>query len=207
MLQAYRSTPHPATKETPYKLLMNREVRTKLDHFPTATSPHDERVRENDSHYKTQRKMYHDKRHKTTTHQLRQGDAVVVKHENKRKGQTPYEPYVYIITEVKGSQIIAKREKDDRTIRSDASKFKPLRITEYQDEMISPSDDETESLPNGLNQGALPNDPNQETSTTTNTTFESYQHTQPEEPESLQPQPRRSERLKNKHEKQEQSAD
>ena len=173
MLQAYLSRPHPATKETPYKLLMNREVRTKLDHFPTATSPHDERVREHDSHYETQRKMYHDKGHKTTTHQLRQGDAVVVRRENKRKGQTPYEPYVYIITEVKGSQIIAKREKDDRTIRRDASKFKPLQIPEHQDEIISPSDDETESLSNSLDHSTSPKDYNQETSNKTNTYLQS----------------------------------
>lgn len=36
MLQAYRSTPHPATKETPYELMMNRQVRTKIEHFPTS---------------------------------------------------------------------------------------------------------------------------------------------------------------------------
>ena len=35
MLQGYRQTPHPATNVTPYQLLMNRQVRTKLDHFPT----------------------------------------------------------------------------------------------------------------------------------------------------------------------------
>ena len=55
------------------------------------------------------------------------GDAVVVKRENKRKVQTPYEPYIYIITQVKGSQISAKRVKDERIICRDASKFKLLR--------------------------------------------------------------------------------
>jgi transposase InsO family protein len=53
MLQAYRSTPHPATKVPPYQLLMNREVRTKLDHFPTETHQDDKKVRENDSKYKS----------------------------------------------------------------------------------------------------------------------------------------------------------
>ena len=48
MLQAYRSSPHPATKKTPYELLMNREVRTKLDHFPTTTHVNDQEVRAND---------------------------------------------------------------------------------------------------------------------------------------------------------------
>jgi len=31
MLIGYRSTPHPATGITPYKALMNREIRVKLD--------------------------------------------------------------------------------------------------------------------------------------------------------------------------------
>ena len=35
MLQAYRQTPHPATKSTPYEVLMHRQVRTRLEHFPT----------------------------------------------------------------------------------------------------------------------------------------------------------------------------
>lgn len=32
MLTGYRSTPHPATGVAPYEALMNRQVRTKLDH-------------------------------------------------------------------------------------------------------------------------------------------------------------------------------
>ena len=48
MLQAYRSKPHPATKSTPYELLMNRRVRTKMNHFPTETSPKDDAVTCND---------------------------------------------------------------------------------------------------------------------------------------------------------------
>ena len=70
---------------------------------------------------------YHDKRHNTKKHTLTIGDAVVLKRENKRKAQTPYEPYIYIIACIKGSQIEAKRIKDERTICRDASKFKPLR--------------------------------------------------------------------------------
>ena len=127
MLQAYRSSPRPATKKTPYESLMNREVRTKLDHFPAITHINDKEVRANDRSYKEKCNEYHDKRHNTKKHTLTIGDAVVVKRENKRKAQTPYEPYIYIITYIKGSQIEAKRIKDERTICRDASKFKPLR--------------------------------------------------------------------------------
>ena len=44
MLQA----PHPATNKPPYELLMNREVRTNLDHFPTETYSKDKEVRKSD---------------------------------------------------------------------------------------------------------------------------------------------------------------
>ena len=192
MLQAYRSTPHPGTNETPYKLLMNRDVRTKLDHFPTETSLHDKEVRDQDFQYKGQRKIYHDKRYKAKIHRLKQGDAVVVKRENKRKGQTPYEPYVSIITETKGSQIIAKREKDDRIIRRDASKFKLLRTAGNQVEITSPPDNETESLLDRT-----------ENFTTTEPTVEPEKDFTPQHksPEPIEPQPRRSERLKNKRQR------
>ena len=49
MLQAYRETPHPATGATSYELLMNRTIRTKLDHYPTETAHMDEEVRQRDT--------------------------------------------------------------------------------------------------------------------------------------------------------------
>ena len=134
MLQAYRSTPHPATKTPPYKLLMGREVRTVIDHFPTERTEGDKEVRQNDATYKQRCKVYHDKRHNAKKHTLKHGDAVVVRRENKRKGQTPYEPYIYIVTNIKGSRIIATRVKDERTICRDASKFKPLRQVKMKDQ-------------------------------------------------------------------------
>jgi hypothetical protein len=105
-------------------------------------------VRENDSNYKSKCKEYHDKRHKTKTHKLKAGDAVLVKCENKCKGQTPYEPYIYVVTEIKGSQINAKRIKDGRKICRDASKFKHLRTTK-PNEQIPPRNENipTASIP------------------------------------------------------------
>ena len=79
MLQFYRSTPHPATKTTPYELFMNRQVRTKLDHFLTETSPKDDAVRRNDQQYKEKAKRNHDKRHRSKEYELKIGDEVIVK--------------------------------------------------------------------------------------------------------------------------------
>ena len=127
MLQAYRETPHPATGATPYKLLMNRTIRTKLDHYLKETEHMDEEVRQRDTQYKQKLKSYHDTRHRAKEHEFKVGDAALLKREKKLKGETPFEPYVYIATKVIGSTIHAKRVNDQKTVCRDASKFKPLR--------------------------------------------------------------------------------
>ena len=127
MLQAYRDTPHPATKETPYNLLMNREIRTRLERFKTEAPANDEEIRQNDKQYKCKIKQYHDKRHRARTHNITIGTAVVVKRDSKKKGQTPYEPHIYIVTHIKGSTIYARRLSDGKITYRDASKIKPLK--------------------------------------------------------------------------------
>ncbi|XP_032241119.1 uncharacterized protein K02A2.6 [Nematostella vectensis] len=127
MLSAYRDTPHPATKKTPYELMMNREVRTKLEHFPTDKPTQDREIRRNDSKYKEQTKMYHDKRHRATKHKLAVGQAILIKRGKKTKAQTPYEPHIYTITEIKGSKVKARRIGDGKIICQDASRVKQLK--------------------------------------------------------------------------------
>ena len=129
MLQAYRETPHPATGTAPYKLLMNREIRTRLDHYPTERSNRDEEIRKRDSKYKEKVKSYHDRRNRAKEHKFKVGEAVLLKRDKKRKGDTPFESYICIATKVIGSTIHARRVKDGKTVCRDASKFKPLRTT------------------------------------------------------------------------------
>lgn len=192
MLQAYRSSPHPATKKPPYELLMNSEVRTKLDHFPTPTHINDQEVRANDRSYKEKCNEYHDKRHNTKKHTLKIGDAVVVKRENKRKAQTPYEPYINIITHIKGSQIEARRIKDERTICRDASKFKPLRHVKVQQDKPDVLPAKVPSVPNTV----------EEPKETTEMIAKPTQTETVQATSNRVPPPRRSERLKRLHETQ-----
>ena len=109
MLQAYRETPHPATGTAPYELLMNRAIRTRLDHYPTERASRDEEIRRKDSKYKEKLKYYHDRRHRAKKHKFKAGEAVLLKCDKKRKGDTPFEPYIYIATKVIGSTIHARR--------------------------------------------------------------------------------------------------
>lgn len=52
------------------------------------------------------------------------GDYVLVKQPKKNKWGTPYEPLFYVVAEIRGSQITARRVTDGRTICRDASQFK-----------------------------------------------------------------------------------
>ena len=106
---------------------MHRQVRTRLEHFPTEVHITQEEVKKNDETYKQKRKQYHDKRHRVKTHTIKCGDAVLIKRQKKRKKHTPYEPYIYIVTSVKGSTIRARRVKDGKEKCRDTSKVKPLR--------------------------------------------------------------------------------
>ena len=53
-----------------------------------------------------------------------------MKKEIKRKAETPYEPFIYIVIGVNGSTIYAKRLKDGKTTCRDASRIKPLKTIE-----------------------------------------------------------------------------
>ncbi|CAB4011572.1 Hypothetical predicted protein [Paramuricea clavata] len=85
--------------------------------------------------------QYHDKRHRVKTHTSKCGDAVLIKREKKRKKHTPYEPYIYVVTSIKGSTIRARRVMDGKVKCRDASKVKPLRTAQ-----LSKANDETASV-------------------------------------------------------------
>ena len=65
---------------------------------------------------------------------MKTGDAVIVKREKKKKGETPYEQYVYVITKIKGTMVTAKRMKDGKTKCRDISRFKRLKMDKYPEE-------------------------------------------------------------------------
>ena len=105
MLQAYRDATHPATRKTPYELMMNREVRTKLEHYPSTIPPQEQEFRVDDQNYKQRITKYRDRQPRATELHLEVGQAVIVKGDQKRKAETTYEPRIYTVTQVKGSTI------------------------------------------------------------------------------------------------------
>ena len=125
MLTGYRSTPHPATGITPYEGMMNRQVRTKLDHHPgTLEKSYDDLyVNEKDRRYKRKAKENAENRN-TKEHSFEVNDYVLLQQPKVNKWSTIYEPVPYIIYKVCGSTISARRITDGREICRNSSYFK-----------------------------------------------------------------------------------
>lgn len=125
MLIAYRSSPHPATGVSPYRAMQYREIRTRLDYEPPneEQNPEDERMNAKDGNYKQKMKENSENRNTRKT-LLILGDYVLVKQTKRDKWTTPYEPTIYTVTEIKGSQVTARRITDGRIVCRDASFFK-----------------------------------------------------------------------------------
>ncbi|XP_038077223.1 uncharacterized protein K02A2.6-like [Patiria miniata] len=86
MLIGYRSKPHPATNITPYEALMNRPVRTKLDHKPAKHTQNikDSIIDESDKQYKERLKQNAENRN-TKQHNFVVSDYVLLKQMKRRQ--------------------------------------------------------------------------------------------------------------------------
>ena len=102
-------------------------IRTKLGYkIPKRESDSvskDEKMNGNDAKYKEKIKTQRENRN-TTRNKLLLGDYVLVKKQKKNKWSTPYEPIFYIVSDIQGSKITARRTTDGRTVCRDASHFK-----------------------------------------------------------------------------------
>ncbi|XP_038062363.1 uncharacterized protein K02A2.6-like [Patiria miniata] len=146
MLTGYRSTPHPATNITPYEALMNRPVRTKLDHQPGKHTQNikDSIIDENDKQYKERLKQNAENRN-TKQHNFVVGDYVLLKQTKKNKWSTAYEPAFYIIYRIDNSSIAARRVTDGRDIYRDASHFKLVNSVVRNTDDVTMHQDDAES--------------------------------------------------------------
>ena len=100
---SYRATPHPATRETPNKLMFGREIRRKLpEKVVSQEEKRHDPIRERDEGKKRQMKVYADERRHAQESSIKICDPL-----------TPaYDPRPYAVVGVKGSMITVKRGKE-----------------------------------------------------------------------------------------------
>ena len=104
MLMGYRGTPHPATKCAPYKVMMNRDVKTKLDTNPETetTDELQDEISEQDLKYKSKLGIQTNSKRNVKEHTFVIGDYVVLKQKKQNKFSTAYEPSFYVIYKING---------------------------------------------------------------------------------------------------------
>ena len=119
-LMNYRSTPHPSTNVSPFELMFNRKMKTKLPTFSVPTE--DAEVRKRDQNAQLKNKTYGDIKRKAKPCLLQQGDKVLVKQKVQNKLSTPFSHTLGEVIRRKGSMITARF--DGREITRDAAHFK-----------------------------------------------------------------------------------
>ena len=105
----YRNTPHPSTGKTPAELIMLRRTKTKIPSMRKINQSDIHReARQRDAETRAHRKQVFDKKHKVREQIIQPGDQVLIK-QQKTTVKPPFDPTPYDVTEVKGSQVTARR--------------------------------------------------------------------------------------------------
>ena len=108
-LASYRAAPHKTTGKSPFEMMFNRKMMTKLPQLPSKVNKKlDKEVREKHDKEKEKQKSYADTRRKATEKEVKPGDKVLVQ-QKKSTLKTPWEPVPYEVTEVKGSRVRVQR--------------------------------------------------------------------------------------------------
>ena len=143
-LRQYRSTPHVSTGFTPYRLMFQREPKTKMPQVfeQTAEKKIEERVRQNDEKAKFQANQYGDSRNNAKESNIKIGDTVLVEKDSKEnKLSARFNGTPHLVTEKKGSMITASSNVRDVTRNS--TSFKKITPRDY----IQISEEEEEDEP------------------------------------------------------------
>ena len=124
MLNAYRDTPHLATGVTPYEAMLNRSIRTKLNHEEPGVTDQTEKDQLIDQHDKQYKDIMRSRRRNSKEHNFKVGDIVLVKQRKRNKWSTAFEPAFYSVIKIQGSAIFIRRNQDGRELCRDASHLK-----------------------------------------------------------------------------------
>ncbi|XP_064483033.1 uncharacterized protein K02A2.6-like [Ornithodoros turicata] len=144
-LLCYRATAHTTTKLSPYELLFGRKMLTTLpSSVHRETTDTRDATLSNDTRAKEISKARADEKRHTGEHTLQKGDVVLVKQKKISKLTSTFDPVPYIVVEVIGSQISAKR--NNHIITRNASFFKKLGAEYKHTPNVENSDEDDELL-------------------------------------------------------------
>lgn len=126
-LRQYRSTPHASTGFTPYRLMFQREPKTKMPQInePNGEKKIEELVIQNDEKAKSKAKNYGDMKNNAKESDIQIGDTVLVKNDFKEdKLSTKFKENPHVVTKKKGPMVTASS--DNGEITRNSTSFKKI---------------------------------------------------------------------------------
>jgi len=147
----YRTTPHSTTGESPAKLLMGRELKTKLPRILLDHTASEQEwqilMRERDALRKLKSKENADNARKAEAKDIEEGDKVLLENKfPKNKLATNYEENPYTVIERRGNAVILENENEERKMRNTNQMKKFVTPEEERDEGEANSDSRQEDL-------------------------------------------------------------
>lgn len=108
-LASYRAAPHKTTGKSPYELMFNRKMMTKLPQLPIKPNMTlDKVVRQRHDEEKMKQKKYVDQKRRVKEKEVQLGDNIMIK-QKKSSVKTPWDPQPYKVVGIKGSKVTAQR--------------------------------------------------------------------------------------------------
>ena len=107
-LASYRATPHKTTGKSPYELLFNRKMQTKLPSLIGINKEVDQAVRVKHDAEKERQKRYADKKRRAKEKQIQMGDEILIQ-QKKSTLKTPWDPKPYKVVAIHGSKVVGQR--------------------------------------------------------------------------------------------------
>ena len=108
-LRSYRAAPHKTTGKSPFELLFNRKMTTKLPQLPKKPEPKlDAEVRQKHDEKKAKQKVANDNRKKAKEKDIKVGDKILIQRK-KSSLKSPWDPEPFEVVEVKGSKVKGSR--------------------------------------------------------------------------------------------------
>ena len=121
ILMTYRASPHIGSGQSPAKLMLGREIRTKLpDITLEGRSCQSNEVRDRYDQYQERMKNYHDKKERALPHNFKVGDKVLVANRARNKLDSRFARAPHIIKEKVGNSsfIIQNIENGKELVRN-----------------------------------------------------------------------------------------
>ena len=109
-LAQYKAAPHKTTGRSPFEIMFNRKMKTKLPQIKKKKeSEMDKEIREKHDREKDKQKSYADKKRRNEEKEVKEGDKVLIKR-TKTTTKSPWDPEAYKVKEVKGDRLKLERD-------------------------------------------------------------------------------------------------